>query len=81
MTGSIKLVLHYKQNSGAVICRIGPWGRCPGTCLQTDPKTPMRLMKQKAVFGKQNGSMASKVRLTEYVLDVSDDSLGSVRSS
>ena len=35
---------HYKiKHSCAVVCWIGPGGRCLETCLQTGPKTPMGL--------------------------------------
>ena len=40
--------LHYKiKQSCAVVCWIGPVGRCLETCLQTGPETPL---EQKGLF-------------------------------
>ena len=36
------------KHSCAVVCWIGPGGRCMGTCLQTNPNEPMRPVEQKS---------------------------------
>ena len=62
----------YKIKHSCVVCWtwIAPGGRCQGACLHTGPKTPMRLVKQKALFCEQWSTVACKVYLSEYMCGV-----------
>ena len=58
--------------SCAVVGWIGPGGQCLETCLQTGFKTLIMICRTIPFVCEQRSTMAGKVNLSEYVLDLCD---------